>query len=82
MKFKAVIVLVLLFQLFQLNGQIAREMAKINADSLKTILPELSGKEKIDALNKMAFKLCYKFPDSCISMAHQTIKLSESFNYE
>ncbi len=64
------------------SGQIAREMGRINADSLIQILPELSGKEKIDALNKIAFKICYKDPDSCISMANHTINLSESIAYK
>lgn len=64
------------------SGQISREMAGINADSLNQLLPGLEGTEKIDALNKMAFRLCYKFPDSCISMANQTIGLSKSTDYK
>ncbi|MCF8345687.1 MAG: hypothetical protein K9G38_00635 [Bacteroidales bacterium] len=57
-------------------------MASINADSLNRLLPELEGTEKVDALNKMAFKLCYKFPDCCISMAGQSIRLSQSLAYK
>ncbi|MBN3035970.1 MAG: hypothetical protein JW861_10325, partial [Bacteroidales bacterium] len=82
MKIRFLIVVFLFFRLFQLNGQIAKEMARINADSLQQILPALTGTEKIDGLNKIAFKLCYKFPDSCISMANQTIRLSKSIDYK
>lgn len=81
MKHRSVILLLLFLQVFQSTGQIAEEIQRINADSLHRILPELEGTEKIDALNKIAFKLCYKYPDSCISIANQTIKLSESINY-
>ncbi|MCD4729006.1 MAG: hypothetical protein K8R74_00275, partial [Bacteroidales bacterium] len=82
MKLKYIAILFLLSQLYQLNGQITNEMERINADSLHQILPALSGTEKIDALNKIAFKLCYKYPDSCISMANQTIILSETYDYK
>jgi signal transduction histidine kinase/DNA-binding response OmpR family regulator len=64
------------------SSQIAKEMRRINADSLVAILPDLTGTEKIDALNTIAFKLSYKYPDSCISIAKQTIKLSESVSYK
>jgi len=82
MKLKCIAILFLLCQLFQLNGQIAEEMERINADSLHQILPTLTGTEKIDALNKIAFKICYKYPDSCISIAHQTIQLSETYDFK
>ncbi|MCB2220258.1 MAG: response regulator [Bacteroidetes bacterium] len=57
-------------------------MERINADRLFQELPELKGIEKIDTLNKIAFKICYKFPDSTISIANQTIELSKSYNYK
>ncbi len=82
MNLKYIALFFLLSQLFQLNGQTAKEMERINADSLQQILPTLTGTEKIDALNKIAFKLCYKYPDSCISMAIQTIRLSETIDYK
>ncbi|MCF8227640.1 MAG: tetratricopeptide repeat-containing sensor histidine kinase, partial [Bacteroidales bacterium] len=82
MKLKSILIVVFFLFALTSSGQISREMASINADSLNQLLPELEGTEKIDALNKMAFKLCYKFPDSCISMASQTIQLSESVDYK
>jgi len=82
MKLKYIALLLILFQVICLNGQISNEMEKINADSLHQILPTLTGTEKIDALNKIAFKICYKYPDSCISVAEQTIKLSTSLEYK
>lgn len=82
MKVRIIIISFLIFQLFQVNGQISREMQRINADSLYQELPRSKGAEKIDALNKIAFKLCYKYPDSCISLANKTIRLSKTLDYK
>ncbi|MCF8351011.1 MAG: HAMP domain-containing histidine kinase, partial [Bacteroidales bacterium] len=82
MKIKSIFIVIFFLFTLTSSGQISREMASINADSLNQLLPELEGTEKVDALNKMAFRLCYKFPDSCISMASQSIRLSESIDYK
>ena len=66
----------------QAYGQLIRDLRLINVDSLSGVMNELAGTKKVDALNKMALGLCYKFPDSCISMARQTIRFSQSIGYE
>jgi len=81
MKYGYLIVLLLFFPIFQLNSQIADEIKKINKDSLLVELPDLKGKDRIDALNKIAFKISYKKPDSCIILANQAIELSQTLNY-
>ena len=57
------------------------ELTAINVDSLNGLLPELEDEDKIDALNTMAFRLCHVYPDSAISLARQTIELSEKLGY-
>ena len=56
MKARILIIWILLIQSFFLFAQISKEMEKINPDSLRSVLPELTGAEKIDAMNKIAFK--------------------------
>jgi len=82
LKLKILLPIILFILPLVSSGQITREMDRINEDSLFSVLPILNGTEKIDALNKIAFKISYKFPDSCISLANQTIYLSESFDYK
>jgi len=76
-----IMLIIFLMPLITLS-QIAEEIKRINADSLQEVLSTLSGTEKIDALNKIAFRRCYKFPDNCISMAKQTIDLSKTLDYK
>ena len=64
MKLKYTILLFLFFQLFQLNAQWYKEITNINADSLRRQLSQLEGKERIDALNKIAIDLSVTDPDS------------------
>ena len=63
-------------------GQIQLEMEKINVDSLQQVLPGLDGTEKVDALNKLSLGLCRYYPDSSMSLANQTIALSEKLDYQ
>jgi signal transduction histidine kinase/CheY-like chemotaxis protein len=62
-------------------GQITEEIQKINADSLNLVLPELSGTEKIDALNRIAFGIFGEFPDSCIAISDCSVSLAEELDY-
>jgi len=82
MKLKVVIFAFLFFQLFQLNGQITEEIERINADSLQKALSMLTGTEKIDTLNSIAFRIAKDYPDSCRKLATQTISMSDSLNYQ
>jgi len=47
MKLKYIALLLILFQVICLNGQISKEMERINADSLQQVFSRLSGTEKI-----------------------------------
>jgi len=67
---------------FLVCAQFYKEIDEFNADSLRAVLPELRGKERIDALNMLALTLCFDFPDSSISIANNTIALSETSDYQ
>jgi len=82
MKLKYAILFFLVLQLFQLNGQIAKEMESINADSLQQFLSTLTGTDKIDTLNSIAFRIAKDFPNSCRNLATRTISMSDSLNYQ
>jgi len=82
MKLKYTILLFLLSQLFQLNGQIAEEIDRIDTDSIYLILAELEGTEKIDTLNSIAYRIAKDFPDRCRKLADMTISMSENLNYQ
>lgn len=62
-------------------GQIDEAINNSSTDSLQQLRSKLAGTEKIDALNKIAFKLCCKYPDSCISIANQTVVLLKAIHY-
>jgi hypothetical protein len=72
----------ILFQLFNLQGQIQDEIEKINVDCLQQLLPKLGGTQRIDALNKLSFGLRIELPDSSLSIAKITIILSEKIDYK
>ena len=55
------------------SGQIVQEVNRINADSLKKILPQLKGHDEIDALNNIAIATSIEDPDSSMLIARQTI---------
>jgi len=82
MKLNYTILFFLVFQLFQLNGQIDEEIQNINTDSLQQALPTLTGTEKINTLNTIAFRIAKDFPDSCRKLATRTISMSDSLNYQ
>ncbi len=52
------------------------------ADSLENILPSLSGKEKIDALNGISFALIRHFSGRSDSIAQLAIDLSRKIDYK
>ncbi|MCD4735404.1 MAG: hypothetical protein K8R53_05140 [Bacteroidales bacterium] len=81
MKTKLLILLFCCLFYLPLSSQITEEINKINADSLQQILPVLVGTEKIDVLNKLALSYSRDNPDSCISMATRTKRLSEEQEY-
>ncbi len=83
LKIRTVVYSTLLFSLLPLftPAQLAWEMEQINVDSLQKVIPELAGTEKVDALNKLSLALCRDDPDSCISIAHNNISLSEQEDY-
>jgi signal transduction histidine kinase/DNA-binding response OmpR family regulator len=57
-------------------------MSKINAGSLSSILSELSGTEKIDTLNSIAFRIVKEYPDSSRKYTAWAISMSDSLNYQ
>ncbi|MEN8251582.1 MAG: histidine kinase, partial [Bacteroidota bacterium] len=63
-------------------NQVAEEINKINADSLKEVLTELSDIERIDALNKIALAISLDNSDSSILLANSTILMSEESDYQ
>jgi signal transduction histidine kinase/DNA-binding response OmpR family regulator len=81
MKLKFIIFGFLVFQLVQLNGQIAKEMEKINSDSLLNVISKLEGTERIDIMNQIAFDLSRDKPDTAIYLSNETKKISENINY-
>ena len=82
MKLKIFIFSVLLFQLFQANGQIYREMPKVNMDSLLLQLTSADGTEKIDILNRLSVALLIDDTDSSLRSANLAIALSEKLDYQ
>ncbi|MCF8227645.1 MAG: response regulator [Bacteroidales bacterium] len=81
MKLKSIFIVIFFLSTLTSSGQISREMASINADSLNQLLPELEGTEKIDALNQIALSIFGEFPDSCIAITEKTIAMAEKINY-
>jgi len=67
---------------FPTHSQFFEENDNVNADSLYQVLSRLSGTEKIDTLNKIAFRVAKDYPDSCRKLANQTIKISDSLYYK
>jgi len=63
------------------SGQIAKEMQKINSDSLLKKLSKEVGTERIDVLNLIAFDLSRDKPDTAISISLEAKKNAESINY-
>jgi len=63
-------------------SQFFKEIDNINADSLRSVLPELTGTEKIDTLNSIAFRIVKDSPDSSRKYAELAIILSDSLNYQ
>jgi len=82
MKLKYIALLLILFQVICLNGQISKEMERINADSLQQVFSRLSGTEKIDTLNNIAIRVVKDHPDSCRKLAYTTISMSDSLDYQ
>jgi tetratricopeptide (TPR) repeat protein len=81
MKVKILITFALCFCPFIFHGQIAEEIERIDSDSLQQALSTLTGSEKIDTLNAIAYRINLDFPDSCKKLAGQAIILSDSLNY-
>ncbi|MCF8236363.1 MAG: HAMP domain-containing histidine kinase, partial [Bacteroidales bacterium] len=81
MRRKIAIIIFSLIMPVYASGQTFMELTATKPDSLNRVLPELESTEKIDALNTMAFRLCHVYPDSSISLARQTISLSEDMGY-
>ncbi len=81
---RAILLLTLAFFLlpFTFYGQIHIELKKVNVDSLQSVLTELEGTEKINALNKISFSLFVIDPDSSIAIANNAISLSEMLDYQ
>ena len=75
----AVVACILHLSLF---SQVKEQMASIDVDSLRQVLPGLQGKEEIDALNHLAFALSGDEPDSSILIAGNTRTLSEALEYK
>lgn len=63
-------------------GQSEYIIDKINVDSLQQVLPELDGTDKIDALNKIAYAIFSRHPDSCQSITANAISMSEQIGYK
>jgi tetratricopeptide (TPR) repeat protein len=82
MKPKVLISLLIILLARPVTAQLAWEMEEINVDSLQEILASLDGTERIDALNMLSLALCRVDPDSSISIAQNTIDLSEQANYQ
>ena len=81
MKYSKVIFLFLFSLPFHVNGQISREISAINADSLEQIISALSGTEKVDTLNSIAYRLMNDFPEISRDYASLAIGISDSLNY-
>ncbi|MCF8236499.1 MAG: response regulator [Bacteroidales bacterium] len=82
MKIKSIFIVIFFLFTLTSSGQISREMAGINADSLMNEFPEFSITEKIDTLNKIASSIVKDYPDSCWKLAEWTLRMSDSLDYQ
>ncbi|NQV03158.1 MAG: hypothetical protein HQ542_10955, partial [Bacteroidia bacterium] len=82
MRLRSLIGIIFLFQLILVNGQDSSVIKTSNADSLHQLLSTLTGAEKIDTLNRIAFRVVNHHPDSCKKLATLTISMSDSLNYK
>ena len=82
MKLKYTILIFLISQLFQLNGQVDEIIQQARTNSLQVVLSQLTGTEKIDTLNKIAFSVAKDYPDSCRKLATSTVRMSDSMIYQ
>lgn len=83
MKILIIFTTCLIFQAFQLSGQFYfDQITEINTDSINQTLPQLSGINKIEALNKISFALCSKNPDSAFKLINDVLALSKSMEYK
>ncbi|MEA3479020.1 MAG: hypothetical protein U9R60_12620, partial [Bacteroidota bacterium] len=81
MRVKILIPFALFLLPFIFYGQTYIEMSRINFDSLQQQLPDLSGTERIDVLNKIAFASSPYHPDSSIRIANLAKLDSEKTTY-
>ncbi|MEN8224651.1 MAG: ATP-binding protein [Bacteroidota bacterium] len=63
-------------------SQFFKEIDNINADSLRSVLPQLTGAEKIDAMNKIALDMSKSDPDSSIDLVNKARILAETMDYQ
>lgn len=63
-----------------LNRELRAQQARI--DSVRNLIPSLTGKEKADALNSLTRGLMYSAPNEAMSLSKQAIELSEKTDYE
>ena len=80
MRIKILFIALFFFVSLTMLGQIAKEVQKINVDSLQLVLPGLAGKEKIDVLNRIAFAISRDHTDSSFRIAKRTIISSEKLD--
>ncbi len=67
---------------FYCSGQISNKMTRANADSLASIFGDLSGTEKVDTLNSIAFRIMKEFPDSSRGFVSVAIRMADSMSYQ
>ncbi len=77
---KLIIIVIILFPML-IAAQPISFIRIENPDSLKSILPETSGQERVDLLNKIAHSVHLKNPDETYQLAGEVLKLSDSLGY-
>ncbi len=84
MKLKATILTLLFWGLMNITAQ-SQVKFPLNmqlADSLETILPSTSGKEKIDLLNKISYALIRHYSNRSDSLASLSVQLARTIDYQ
>jgi tetratricopeptide (TPR) repeat protein len=76
MKFFALIALLLPHVL---GAQLASD---INLDSLEARLPQLKGRERVDALNEICISICVNVPERGLKLAEEALQLATQSSYE
>jgi len=82
MRLRIFVLTILVFQFVQMQAQLDPELQNNNPDSLQQLLSQLTGTEKIDTLNSIAYRIVKDFPDSSRLYATRAISLSDSMNYQ